>query len=582
MSAPSGEHRSASRHSAGARARHSSKNARALSSKGEGRRDTTGRRSGGFRRCAGGLRNWLGSLALWYNHTAIPLLSPITGPFQDMAHLSRASFLNGPPQPLVLSLPQPAADPFELYRRIASPHRPSFLLESGKGNDSTARYSFMGSNPYMTLTGKNGACVVNTSDRKVVLAQTPFDCFQRILLDGKISRPDGVPPFFGGAIGFLSYDLARSFETLPSLVKDDLDLPDLCFVFVDLLAALDHGTRTLHLIFCPPLARMLSEPREKLYREGYDRLAELESRLTSRSVHADDAEPWSALEMHPDQTRQAYMDRVRQCQEYIAAGDIYQANLSHRFTLTWKDAAVRPGPGRSAAWQPLAVTLYDRLRRVNPAPFSALLTFDDVCLVSCSPERLVRRQGRHVETRPIAGTRPRGRNRTEDQRLIDELLTSPKERAEHLMLVDLERNDLGRVCEFGSVRVDEFMLVEQYSHVSHLVSNIVGTLRPAMNAGDLIKAVFPGGTITGVPKIRCMEIIESLEPVRRGPYTGSLGYLSWSGDLDLSIVIRTLVLTGEHGYLQVGAGIVADSDPAREYDETLFKALAFFKALQEA
>ncbi len=499
-----------------------------------------------------------------------------------MVHLSRASFLNGPPQPLVLSLPQPPADPFELYRRIAKPHRPSFLLESGKGDALTARYSFMGSDPYMMLAGQNGSCIMNTLDRRVVLAQTPFDCLHRVLLEGKISRPDGVPPFFGGAIGFFSYDLARSFETLPSLVKDDLGLPDLCFAFVDLLAALDHRTRTLHLIFCPPLARMLSEPREKLYREGCDRLAELEARLTNRSIRADDAEPWRALEMYPDQTRQAYMDRVRQCQEYIAAGDIYQANLSHRFTLTWKDTAARPSASHSTVRQPLALHLYDRLRRVNPAPFSALLTFDDVCLVSCSPERLVRRQGRRVETRPIAGTRPRGQDRTEDQRLVDELLASHKERAEHLMLVDLERNDLGRVCEFGSVHVDEFMRVEQYSHVSHLVSNIVGTLRHDMDASDLIKAVFPGGTITGVPKIRCMEIIESLEPVRRGPYTGSLGYLSWSGDLDLSIVIRTLVLTGERGYLQVGAGIVADSDPAREYDETLFKAFAFFKALQEA
>ncbi len=498
-----------------------------------------------------------------------------------MVHPSRASYLKGPPQPLVLSISQPAADPFELYRRIARPDWPSFFLESGKGGALTARYSFMGSDPYMTLSGKNGSCTVKTPERTVISAQSPFDLLRRVLLDGKITRPGGVPPFFGGAIGFFSYDLVRSFETLPTLAKDDLDLPDLCVAFVDLLAALDHRTRTLHLIFCPSLERMLSEPREKLYREGCDRLAELEARLTSRPLPADDAEPWGKLEMHPDQTRQAYMDRVRQCQEYIAAGDIYQANLSHRFTLNWEDTTVRPCPGSSILRQPFALKLFNRLRRVNPAPFSAVLTFDEVCLVSCSPERLIRRQGNRVETRPIAGTRPRGRDRTEDRRLVDDLLADQKERAEHLMLVDLERNDLGRVCEFGSVHVDEFMLVEQYSHVSHIVSNIAGTLRREMDAYDLIKAVFPGGTITGVPKIRCMEIIESLEPVRRGPYTGSLGYLSWSGDLDLNIVIRTLVLTGERGYLQVGAGIVADSDPAREYDETLFKAQAFFKALQE-
>lgn len=228
----------------------------------------------------------------------------------------------------------------------------------------------------------------------------------------------------------------------------------------------------------------------------------------------------------------------------------------------------------------MARRLYGRLRRVNPSPFSALLDLGDLTLISCSPERLVQLQGRRVDSRPIAGTRPRGAHMQEDRRLAEELLTNPKERAEHIMLVDLERNDLGRVCRFGSVRVDEFMVIERYSHVSHIVSNVTGTLRDDVDAFDLVRAVFPGGTITGVPKIRCMNILESLEPVRRGPYTGALGYLSWSGDLDLNIIIRTLVLTGGRGYLQVGAGIVADSDPMKEYDETLHKAQAFFEALR--
>jgi anthranilate/para-aminobenzoate synthase component I len=207
--------------------------------------------------------------------------------------------------------------------------------------------------------------------------------------------------------------------------------------------------------------------------------------------------------------------------------------------------------------------------------------FDDVTLISSSPERLVRLRDRQADTRPIAGTRPRGLDARDDQRLIDELLANEKERAEHLMLVDLERNDLGRVCRFGSVQVDEFMAIEQYSHVSHIVSNISGALKPDATPFGLIQALFPGGTITGVPKIRCMEIIEELEPVRRGPYTGSFGYIGWNGDLDLNIVIRTLVWCGGKGYLQVGAGIVADSDPAKEYEETLQKAQAFFSALQQ-
>jgi anthranilate/para-aminobenzoate synthase component I len=230
--------------------------------------------------------------------------------------------------------------------------------------------------------------------------------------------------------------------------------------------------------------------------------------------------------------------------------------------------------------QPHEQELYRRLQAINPSPFSGLVHFDEVTLISASPERLIRRHDGRADTRPIAGTRPRGLDTYDDQRLIGELLANEKERAEHLMLVDLERNDLGRVCQYGTVRVDEFMAIEQYSHVNHIVSNISGALKPDTTPIDLIQALFPGGTITGVPKIRCMEIIEELEPVRRGPYTGSFGYISWNGDLDLNIVIRTLVWCGGKGYLQVGAGIVADSEPAREYEETLQKAEAFFSALR--
>jgi anthranilate/para-aminobenzoate synthase component I len=264
------------------------------------------------------------------------------------------------------------------------------------------------------------------------------------------------------------------------------------------------------------------------------------------------------------------MDRVRRCQEYIASGDIYQANLSHRFRVSC-DALSEGGLQAD-------LSAYRRLRALNPSPFSGLLRFNAVRLVSSSPERLVRLDGRRADTRPIAGTRPRGNTIRDDQRLVEELRANEKERAEHVMLVDLERNDLGRVCQFGSVHVDELMTLEQYSHVSHLVSHIVGTLAGQTTGFDLLKAMFPGGTITGVPKIRCMEIIEELEPVRRGPYTGSMGYISWSGDLDFNILIRTLMMMNGTGYLQVGAGIVADSDPAREYEETIHKAQAFFSA----
>ncbi len=476
------------------------------------------------------------------------------------------------PEPLVLSRPLPEADPFDLYRRLAA-RSPSFLLESGRGGPGTARYSFLCSDPYLTLSAKDDAYQLRTRDGVETGLGDSFQTLARLLRRSRMPRPEGFPPFFGGAIGYFGYDLVRRFEPIPSIAVDDLGLPDLLFAFVDLVAAVDHTSRTLDLIFAPPLERLLGEPREKLYREGCDRLAELEARLATPRPAGTPAE-LDAFAITPDQIRADYVERVAHCKEYIAAGDIYQANVSHRFTIS---------PGGSTPWDEHAVAqgLYGRLRAVNPSPFSALLDLGAVTLVSCSPERLVRLQDRRVDSRPIAGTRPRGALLQEDRRLAEELLTNPKERAEHIMLVDLERNDLGRVCRYGSVRVDEFMVIERYSHVSHIVSNVTGTLRDELDAFDVVRAVFPGGTITGVPKIRCMNILESLEPVRRGPYTGALGYVSWSGDLDLNIIIRTLVLTGGRGYVQVGAGIVADSDPLTEYDETLYKAQAFFEALRK-
>lgn len=492
-----------------------------------------------------------------------------------MTHFSQLSFLDGPPEPLVLRLDRQVRTPLELYRQLAAPSHPSFLLESGKGVGGENRYSFLGSSPFSVLTGRGGCTTIRTHDGTKHAEQDPFDSLSRLMQQERFDRCSSLPPFWGGAVGFFSYDLIRRFETMPALAADDLALPDLQFAFYELVTAVDHQTGQVNIIFCPPMTRFLGEPREKLYREGLDRLAECEARLTGSSVSAPDCPSIDPARFRPGQTREAYLERVRQCQTYIAAGDIYQANLSHRFTVDLRTPSTETD--RLAYEQ----VLYRQLRAVNPSPFSGLLHFDDLTLVSCSPERLVRLTDRQATTRPIAGTRPRGFDNADDHRLVEELLGSEKERAEHLMLVDLERNDMGRVCQFGSVRVDEFMTIEQYSHVSHIVSNISGTLRRDATAFDLIKAMFPGGTITGVPKIRCMEIIEALEPVRRGLYTGSFGYLGWNGDLDLNIVIRTLILLGGTGYLQVGAGIVADSDPAKEYEETLHKAQAFFSALQQ-
>jgi len=455
---------------------------------------------------------------------------------------------------------------------MASNLRPSFLFESGKGPATTGRYSFFAIDPYQTFSGKHHDWIIRSADGHIQTGQAPFSTLAHLMRQSAIARPPDTPPFFGGAVGYLSYDLVRQFESLPNHAGDDLDFQDLEFAFYDLTVAFDHTSGEWHLMFCPPLNRFLGEPREKLYREGCDRLAALEAQLSSPPPQIQPPHSLAPVTFRPQQTRDSYMDRVRRCQEYIAAGDLYQANLSHRFSVTSDSFTTQTG---------LATELqtYARLRRVNPSPFSGLLRTEGTSLISTSPERLVRLENRSADTRPIAGTRRRGQDTSDDHRLREELLSNEKERAEHLMLIDLERNDLGRVCEFGSVLVDEFMSIEQYSHVSHLVSHVSGQLRTDVTGFDLLRAVFPGGTITGVPKIRCMEIIDELEPVQRGPYTGSMGYLSWSGDLDFNIIIRTLVLHNGQGSLQVGAGIVADSDPAKEYEETMHKAQAFLSAL---
>ena len=498
----------------------------------------------------------------------------ITPSRTDFYHMTEA-------QPLCLVLAHWQTDAFELYRRLAVQHPISFFLESGKGPIQVARYSYMGCDPYLVFSASGEAYELRTKDGVQVRSGKSFDALANLLRASPIARANHLPPFFGGAVGYFGYDVVRQFEQLPNTSTRDFDVPDTLFAFYDVVTVLDHETQKLYLLFTPSLERFLGEPREKLYQEGCDRLAALEARLSSRS----EMSTWTSSDItfasRPGMSRNEYQHNVQQCQAFIRAGDIYQANLSHRFTLDFETPGHSDRSVKPASSTRLATSLYARLRQVNPSPFAGILQFEDFSLISSSPERLVRLQHDQVDTRPIAGTRPRGLTMREDRRLTEELLTNHKERAEHLMLVDLARNDLGKVSTYGSVRTDELMVVERYSHVSHIVSNIRGTLRPGLDGFDLIRAVFPGGTITGVPKIRCMEILDQLEPHRRGPYTGSMGYLSWSGDMDLNIIIRTLVLKDHRGYLQVGAGIVADSDPYKEYEETLLKAEALFHALRK-
>jgi anthranilate/para-aminobenzoate synthase component I len=477
------------------------------------------------------------------------------------------SFLSRPhPGSLVQRLPWRITTPLNAYERVASgPY--SFLLESANVNGSTARYSFVGTEPYLILKAKGPLLEIDRGDKLETVQGSPITALKNLLNELSIPKVDGLPPFFAGAVGFFSYDFGRFLEKLPRNSVDDLDCPDLLLMFVDTVIAFDHKDKSLQIIYTPPQNQVLNSDRKSLFERGLLKIKRIEERLTNPIRPARSKRgPAAASPPESNLSKPQYMKMVRRCKEYIAAGDIYQANLSQRFSV----------PFHQDAW-----SLYQVLRKINPAPFAGFLQMGDLQLVSASPERLVRLQSGIVETRPIAGTRPRGGNLGEDQGMRSDLLSSEKERAEHLMLVDLERNDLGKVCRYGSIRVDEFMATEQYSHVMHIVSNIRGELSSGKQILDVIRAVFPGGTITGVPKVRCMEIIEELEPSVRGPYSGSFGYINLSGELDLNLIIRSFVIKNNRAYIQVGGGIVADSEPEYEYKETLYKAEALLKALEQ-
>jgi aminodeoxychorismate synthase component I len=492
-------------------------------------------------------------------------------------HPSRDEFLSGIDggsiSPLYIGPLKPSMGPADAYEAVRSGGY-SFLLESARHHQKIGRYSYVGSEPYMVFSAKGNDVYVSKGGQRAVLGRRPLGKLRELMAGYKTARLDHLPPFTGGCVGFFSYDFVHNFEKLPGRAVDDLGIDDACFMFVDTVVAFDHVEDAIWLIASPGAAQRglgYTLPQGRQWDEAYDkaagRLRRLYDRLRShRPKDKERTRGTGKLSADPLITADEYRGMVRRAKQYIAAGDIFQANLSQR--LSAKTAGIKP-------WD-----VYRVLREVNPSPFAAFLDFPDVKIVSSSPERLVRVSGDIVDTRPIAGTRPRGADLRGDELMRAELLLNEKERAEHIMLIDLERNDLGRVCDYGSVHVDELMATEDYSHVIHIVSNVTGRLANGRDAFDVIRAAFPGGTITGVPKVRCMEIIDELEPVTRGPYTGSAGYISHTGDMDLNIIIRTFVMKDDMAHVQVGAGIVADSDPDREYHETLHKAEALIKTLE--
>lgn len=420
-----------------------------------------------------------------------------------------------------------------------------FLLDSAMDPEKLGRFSFMSSNPFLVLKSKGRDVTLFRGGKKESLEVSPFEVLQNLLEEHRV--PQKGLPFLAGAVGYFAYDLGRLLERIPKIAKDDLKLPEIYLCFYDGALVFDNRDRRAFLTATDRRAR--------------ERLLEILSSSPELELERGGGE----VKLCSNFSREGYFKAVEQAKEYIGRGEIYQVNLSQRFEVEL------PFP----AW-----SLYKRLREINPSPFAAFLDFPEVQVVSASPERFLKLSGTKVQTRPIKGTRPCGRTFEEDETLARELLSSEKDRAENIMIVDLERNDLGKVCHFGTVKVPELCILEKFPTVFHLTSTVEGELRERKGPVDLLKACFPGGSITGAPKVRAMEIIEELEPTRRSIYTGSIGYMSFSGDMDLNIAIRTFLIKENQAYFQVGGGIVSDSNPEAEYQETLDKARALISALE--
>ncbi len=442
----------------------------------------------------------------------------------------------------------------------------SYLLESIEGGEKWGRYSFLGSTPSVIIRSK-GNLVETISDGITIQQESPdpLECVKALLAQFTPVEVDGLPRFFGGAVGYLGYDMVRHFESLTSEKPALLDAYDSYFLITDTIVIFDTMRQKIKVVSNAHISENV------LPAEAYDRATKKIDAIIDRLRAPLPAQAASILEKPvqflSNMSRVSYESAVEKAKEYVRSGDIIQVVLSQRFS------------GELSA-DPLDI--YRVLRTLNPSPYMFFLRLDDTVIAGASPEVMVRKEGDRVELRPIAGTRPRGATLEEDNSLADELLADPKECAEHVMLVDLGRNDLGRVCTTGSVIVSELMLIERYSHVMHIVSNVQGQLSTDCDAFDLVRATFPAGTLSGAPKVRAMQIIDELEPVRREIYGGAVGYFSFSGNMDLAIAIRTLVIKDGKVHLQAGAGIVADSDPATEWQETVNKGMAVMRAVEIA
>ncbi|GAN32387.1 MAG: para-aminobenzoate synthase [Candidatus Brocadia sinica] len=453
-----------------------------------------------------------------------------------------------------------ACPPLEAFCRFAS-HANVFFLDSALPVKGISRYSFLGFNPFLVMKAKQRKITLTDSNGVLEIEGNPFEHLRELLKQFSLQNTIESIPFQCGLVGYFGYNLCHFIERLPSKAVDDIGLPDMYMGFYDTIVSYDNFLNKCYVIgvdfgFDNTLKERMGHVVDVLWRKsdtGYESM--------DGKPNSEIPEPTLKFNF----TKELYIDAIKRIKDYITAGDVYQVNLSQRI-----ETQIDIPP----------YELYRKLRSVNPAPFSSYLTFDDVAIISSSPERFLHVNARHVQTRPIKGTRPRGKDAKTDEFMKQALLSSPKDDAELTMIIDLERNDLGRVCDYGSVKVIERKVLEAYPTVYHLVSTIEGDLYERYDFIDLLKATFPGGSITGAPKIRAMQIIDELEPTQRSVYTGAIGYIGFNGDADLNIAIRTFIMKGKAVYFQVGSGIVADSDAEEEYQETLHKARALIESLK--
>lgn len=484
--------------------------------------------------------------------------------YKEFARLAREATL----VPVAKSVAADLLTPVSAFLAVAAKEPDACLLESVERGEQIGRFTFVGARPYMQIRARGRDVTIQRGKRKENFQGNVFEVLKQQLRKHRPANVPGLPPFTGGAVGYFAYDVVRNLESIGEHAKDDLSIPDCILMFFDRLLAFDHLRHQIHII---AMADVSSESPRRAYDRAVADIAILEKKLERglRPLHWKTiaSKKNSKLKVHTGTDQKKFQQIVNRAKEYIAAGDIFQVVLSQRLDFVPEVAPF---------------DIYRALRAVNPSPYMYFLRMGDLHILGSSPEMLVRATGSKLEYRPIAGTHPRGANEAEDLRLEQQMLHDEKERAEHVMLVDLGRNDLGRVSEYGSVKVNDLMYVERYSHVMHIVSALEGKLRAGMDALDAFAACFPAGTLSGAPKVRAMQIIEELEPTRRGVYGGSILYADFAGNLDSCIAIRTMLMKGKRAYLQAGAGIVADSDPAKEYQECLNKARAVLRAVETA